>query len=174
MKYIIAMFIFCFMTPLYAALYMQQDKNGNITYSDMPLNNSKEIEVPNVSSTTSVPPSSSSTTGAKQSSAIDKNAHYKTFVIVSPKDNETIQNQPTLPVLLKINPALRPGDKILLLVDGKPWGNPQANTYLQAENIERGTHQLSAVLIDKDQVVLQQSNTITIFNHRASANFNPQ
>lgn len=169
--YLFALLIFIF-TSSNAAVYMQTDKNGNITYSDIPLPQSKEIELPSIINTTpSVQQSSEVITNDSQEEVI--NHPYTQFSILSPKDQETIQNQPTINVDIALKPNLQKGDKIQLLLDGKLIGDPAASIHLQLPLIERGVHQLYAVIINEKQQVIQQTNPVTIFIHRANLNSSP-
>src|SRR5437588_8336323 len=63
---------------------------------------------------------------------------YSTFMIVSPKDQETIQNQPVIPVEITTEPKLQDGDRIQLLLDGKFWGEPAPSTHFEMVQVNRG------------------------------------
>jgi hypothetical protein len=179
-RFSILLSIFLLSSPCYAAIYMQKDSNGNITYSDTPLENAQIVETPEPKETsTSVQRSpitnideknigESETTPAQEVRAL-----YTTFDIISPKDQENIQNQPTLPVDIKLEPELKSGDKIQLLLDNKIIGNASTSTHIMLGQLERGTHQLSAIILDSNQKVVQKSTPITIYVNRVNANFKP-
>lgn len=164
-----------------AQVYQQIDKHGGITYSDSPLNNSAEpINLPTINQIQAPQAAPSSTSGTDSSVTTQTtqglpladnnnlNQPYTTFLIDTPKNEETIQNQPIIPVKIKTDPALRDGDTIQLLVDGNPSGPPQSGKEFELKDVDRGTHQISAVLIGQNQSILNQSNTITIYVHHAS------
>lgn len=179
----ILFFLLVISLPCHAAIYMQEDENGNIAYSDTPSANSKVLNMPDVESASSefqVTPelSTSSSTTAEPTSSGDATEptavnQYRSFAIVSPKDQENIQNQPTLPVEIKTEPALQKGDKIQVLLDGKLTGNPSESTHIELGQLERGTHVLSAIIVNQKQQVLQQTNPITIYVNRVNVNFKP-
>jgi len=149
-------------------VYMQTDNEGNPVYSDSPLNqNAQRIIAPPVSEVNSSKPATSKTTTNTQTTNIPPNKPYTVFAMESPKNEETIQNQHIIPVSIKIEPALQEGDKVLVLIDGAPWGEPQASTQLQFTAPDRGTHSLSAKLLDKNGQVLKQTNSITVYIHQA-------
>ena len=169
MKYFISLLFFITLNG-YAQVYEQQDQQGNTTYSDLPLQASKEVSAQSSSTNTSTITSTNTTSSLpiKKLTVENKNHLYNTFSITTPKNQETIQNQPLIPVKLKLDPKLQEGDRIQLMLDGKPWGNPEANNEINMSLVDRGTHQLSAVIFDKNQTVIKQSETITIYVHHAS------
>lgn len=177
------LFIFLLLIPLICiatTIYTKKDNNGNTTYSDIPFENSTPTVVPEVNSTISSPKNtatpSSTTSGNKtnESNATTPSEAtetikkpYTLFAIHSPKDQDTFQNQRSIPVNLDIQPELQKGDSIQLYVDGSPYGARQDTPQLQIEQLDRGTHTVYAVLISNSQIV-KQTNTITIFIHYAS------
>jgi len=175
MKHLLTLLICLYSSLSIAAIYMEKDRNGNIIYSDIPQPNASTIQ-PGKGNTVSTPATSSAPQAQplmqpqpKQHTA----QSYQTVRILSPKDQETIQNQPVINVALKTEPELLPDDKIQIYVDGKPWGKPASKTEFQIVQLERGTHQLGAKIIDKNAKVLNTFKTITIFVHRASVLLRP-
>jgi hypothetical protein len=162
----------------YATIYQQGDVNGNITYSDSPLNSNATIVSPPASTgstTTPVvnPGSDVSSTATEVEASTVAIQNYLIFMIDSPKNNETIQNQPVIPVEIKLDPALQEGDQIQLILDEKPWGKSVKGTRLELDGVERGTHQLYAVMMNKDNQIKMKSNVITIYVHRNSVVTSP-
>jgi hypothetical protein len=89
--------------------------------------------------------------------------------IASPKNQETLQNQqPTIPVIVNVEPSLQNNDKIQIFVDGQPWGPALKSTTFDLPKIDRGTHQIYAVILSDNNEVLKQTTSITIFVHYAS------
>jgi hypothetical protein len=172
MRYSFFYLILFFSMNCYATIYTQTDKAGNIIYSDTPLSNqAKIVDMPEATNTISAPPPKEvvKTEEIQETiSPIIVAPSYTQFLISSPKDQETIQNQPTFIVSMQVEPSLKKGDKVQVIVDGKPWGKPAASNQLEVAEIERGSHQLSAVIMDENNQVLKQSNIITIFVHRNS------
>lgn len=167
--------IILILIPYYAmaAVYQQTISNGTVIYSDVPLDtNAKKINITteNKISTPNTHKEADIKADTKNEFVIPTKKPYTVFTITTPADQATIQNQPSIPVVIDIKPDLQPGDKIQLYIDGKPWGEAIASNQLQLIEIDRGTHQLSASIIDSQQQLLLQSNTITFYNHRASVN----
>lgn len=100
--------------------------------------------------------------------------NYPIFNIASPKEQDTIQNQVTIPVSIAIKPDLAQGDKIQLFLDNQPWGQPRESINLELSGVERGTHMLSAAIVDSHGIIIKQAPGITIYVHRASAATRPK
>ncbi len=176
-----------------AAIYVNQNANGTTEYTDTPNEHSKKIAVPPVNTTSSVTPeiltapapaTSASTTGAGATDAAagapvlppgaaSTNATYKVFDIETPKNGETIQNQPVLGVQVKVEPTMVAGDKVQLFLDGKPAGTPNASIYQELVDVERGTHTVAAAIVNIQNQIIKQSKTITFYVHRNSAVTSP-
>ena len=179
MKQIIIFLLACIAIAAYGAIYVNQNSNGNIEYTDTPTNNSQKVDVPAVNTTGRASPAPTSQTrpannastavAAAQSSP---NA-YTSFEIVSPKAEETIQNQQVVAVQLKVEPNLNEGDKIQLILDNQPAGTPTPTMYQELPNVPRGTHTLSAEIINSQNQVIKQTATITIYIHLNSTITSP-
>lgn len=166
-----------------AVIYVKEDSN-TITYSDSPLPNGKKLEdipeVNNVSTETSATvgaPVVTTTTSTTETpapvptvAAATEEGQYTNFMITSPKDEQTFQNQPSIPVSLVVQPELQKEHRIQLMLDSKPYGKPAATTDLALQMVERGTHQLAAVIINNQEQILKKSNSVTIFVHRSTLN----
>lgn len=161
----------------YAEIYSSTDPSGHVTYSDTPLSNdSKKVDLPEpnvqVSQQTTSNPSMPAPAATTQiltttSPQITGTQSYTVFKIQTPTDQQTIQNQPVIPVEIVIKPDLQPGDQIQLFLDNKPIGQPNKNTQFTLTNIDRGQHTLSAAILNNQQKIIQKTETITIYNHRA-------
>lgn len=169
------LFIILTLTALacYAAIYMQTDKSGNITYSDTPTENARPVSMSDQNIITT--PETAPANPTQQMPATNEATRipYQSFSISSPADQETIQNQPSFSVKFDIQPELQNGDSIQLFIDGSSWGAPVKKPELLVTQLERGTHKLNATLLDANQRVLRESQTITVYIHRASSNFTP-
>lgn len=170
MKYLFSfLLLFIFTASDAATVYKQTDENGNITYSDIPEKNANVMVIPETqttpSPTTQNTPTVNSTTPntTTVNSAEPERKPYTSFSIASPTDQVTFQNQRQIPVNIQLEPQLQEGDKIQLYVDGNPYGEPVASAQLQVNQLDRGTHTLSAVLLDKKKTVVKTSKTITIY-----------
>jgi len=161
----------------HADIYKTIDANGNVTYSDKPINqDSTQISIPKTNSSpasaatsTPAPENNSGTTAPVVGTDANKNTKqaYTTFSFASPLDQDSIQNQPILNVKMNVQPSLQEGDLIQVNVDGAAMEAPKHQTSFDFTIPYRGTHTLSATLFDKDMQVLKKSNSITIYVHQA-------
>lgn len=145
----------------YAGLYKGLDSEGNISYSDEPFKNAKEITPPTI---TVVEPVKVKPKKILTEEPISKIFKYRQFSISSPTDQQTIWNNPALNVSLNLKPALNTaeGHKVWLLMDGKPIVKNSSRLTLAIGLVERGEHQLQAHIRNKAGKVIKQTKTITI------------
>jgi hypothetical protein len=176
MKKILVAILFFLSPASFAMVFMQPGSQGEIIYSDTPLSNEAKPITITPTDTVAIPtepPSTSSPIEQNQKltpSPLDTaKKPYTAFTIISPKDQETFQNQPVIPVLIQLQPSLQVGDKLQLFLDGNPYGAPATTNQFQLNHIDRGNHQLQAILIDKNLNAIK-SNLVTIFIHYGSIN----
>ena len=73
---------------------------------------------------------------------------------------------------VSLEPALRSGDKIDLLLDGQSVGGGN-KTAITLTDMERGTHSLQALVKDASGKVVARSNTVTFTLQRRSVILQP-
>jgi hypothetical protein len=167
------MLILLLFVPLLAhaeQVYMQTDQNGNVTYSDTPADNAKPVNLPQISTAPAPQPKQVPLATAPATMPVPVpvgNKPYIEFDLMQPIDQATIQNQPSIPVDVKVAPELQPGDKVQIMLDGAPWGPPAPAIHFVFNAPERGTHTLSAELINASQQVIKETNTVTVYIHQA-------
>lgn len=90
------------------------------------------------------------------------------IAILSPIDEATVRNNSgNIDVTVMVVPKLGEQQTIQLTLDGKPVGEPGRNIQQQLHNIDRGSHQLSADLLENGKVIAS-APPVTVFLHRAS------
>ncbi len=75
-------------------------------------------------------------------------------------------NNGSFSVQVELQPSLRPGHSLRLLLDGQPYGQASQGPELQLVNIDRGQHLLAVQVLAGDKV-LQQSPGISFTLLRA-------
>jgi hypothetical protein len=157
-----------------AAVYMQTDKTGNVSYSDSPSPNSQQVDIPEPSTIqTGTIPSTKKVAASDDQPAAPiggptPHTPYTDFTIVSPEDQQTFQNQRDIPVEVEMQPRLQKGDSVQLYVDGQKYRDPWFSPHLAIYLLDRGSHTLYATLLDEGGHVLKTTSQITIFVHYAS------
>ena len=88
-------------------------------------------------------------------------------------DDETIipRGPGNFSVSANISPSLQGKEKLQLLMDGEPRGEPQRGSAWPLTNVFRGTHVLEVTVIDPKGKELAKSEPVTVFVFRPSKNF---
>lgn len=151
-------------------VYKVVDKNGNVSFTDQPPAESAAgtVERVQVSSPNSAAPPldmRKPQTPAPEAEAVA----YETL-ITSPPDGTTIPMGPgNFVVSALADPALG-GDRLRLLVDGEPLGEPQSSGNWQLTNVNRGEHQLVVERVNNRGKALDRSSPVTVYVMRPSIN----
>lgn len=168
----------------FAEVYRWVDENGNTVYSDQPVDNAEQINLPEASTYSPVivpieePADNDETSdeGVAESEDMPPAPDYQ-LQIASPQDDEALRvNDGNMTVNIQIRPALsqKRGDMIQLRMDGRPYGEPKAGLSFNLANVDRGTHTLSAVVMNANGEELAQSATIKFHLQRNSILLNPR
>lgn len=170
MRYFLFIFASIFVIKTFAGVYTYTDSQGNVVFTDSPQSNSnaQRLTTEDIGQPVVVPRPTAQTAEATNNTAADsENQQYTSLQIVSPKDQETFQNQPNIKVEVATLPPLQKGDKIQIFLDGVAWGPAQPIIRFSFLRPDRGTHTISAKLLDKNQKVLLETKPITVFIHQA-------
>ena len=95
-------------------------------------------------------------------------SEYSSARIVSPADGEGLRaNSGNFKVQAQIEPALRQGHRLQLLLDGNPQGAAQASLTFRLTGVDRGEHQLRLQVIDGDGglVFAGEASTFHLLRH---------
>jgi hypothetical protein len=145
-----------------AAIYKKVDADGNVTFTDVPPRAEETAETIDLESPNSfkadVPDAGpQETTSVETTDANDAVAapEYTALVIVSPTDDMAIRdNAGTIEVTTSLEPSLADNHVMRLLLDGAPVAETNQTGNFTLENVDRGTHELQAqVLNDTGDVV---------------------
>lgn len=160
-----------FTLPVVAGIYKSIGPEGQVIYSDHPVQGAKEVDVDPVQTYTPPPvPKQSLPDKAEPTEPAPESASYQNFSIVHPSDNETIwSNRGIVPVALSLQPALKPGDEFQLVLDDHHVIARGRSATVQLQNIDRGTHRLQAVIVDASGKEVAHTNTTTFHLRRTIA-----
>ncbi len=150
-----------------AALYKGVDAEGNVVYSDQPFDTAEKFTPPSISVMDAAKTKTDKTKKVEEKPAEFK---YTSFDIISPKNNQTIQNESEVAVSLKIKPGLNiaKNHSIRMLVNGKPVIKNTQSLSFKVEGLERGANELQAQIRDESGKVVARTRTTVIFVHLAS------
>jgi hypothetical protein len=86
---------------------------------------------------------------------------YTGISVIAPAYDEGVrENSGTVTVVMGVDPGLRPGDVIEVLLDGQPVATAGGNQVTLSE-VERGTHSLLARVVDPGGAVMIESEVST-------------
>lgn len=141
------------MTAGAAEIWRWKDANGVVHYSDQPRPGAERISVsaPAPSSVATPAPSgdgqgeSSSDTGSRPQPA----EAYTSCSVTVPAHDENFQGVQSVGVSLSVQPALQPGHRIQLFVNGAAQPDwPATATDYTLPDVVRGSHTLSVRIVD--------------------------
>jgi len=157
------------MSTAEAAVYKKIDADGNVSFSDVP---DKSAQVVNVTPIATIPAMSPDLinktlgTTSTPSTAVDMSNYVLT--INSPAADQTFNRaEDAFAANVTIKPELREGDKLVLLVDGKPSNAKQDKPTIQTAEMDRGSHQFEARVVSARGKILA-SKSVTFFVQQAS------
>ncbi|OGT78460.1 MAG: hypothetical protein A3I78_04010 [Gammaproteobacteria bacterium RIFCSPLOWO2_02_FULL_56_15] len=149
-------------------VYRSVDKDGNMVFTDTPVEGAEEIKIKEVQTITlpALPVSS----GEVLSTPAPEENPYTSLKIASPGNDEAIRdNTGNLNVIIEINPQLQSMHKLTLYLDGGEYASSSSTTF-NLMNLDRGTHQLRVVVQDPVGKILTSTPSITFHILRAIVN----
>lgn len=166
-------------------VYYWVDAQGNSHFTDHPVSGKEmhemQVQIANPPATAGAPSSSSTATittptDPGQSSDDSANATY-VLSIVSPMNGAIIRdNAGNVSVQIQITPAIPLTTNmphLSLDVDGKLFPCTLTSTSCQVSNLDRGEHQLKAILTNKDGKQFASSDSIKVNLFRVSSLLRP-
>ena len=171
-----------------ADVYQYKDEEGNILYSDKPVPGGKRIKEnqPSVAPKTvikverknsnelSKKNEKTDTIPSKSKSEEKKPKPYTAISIISPEHDQAIRsNNGDVEIKISLVPPLQKtfGHKIKIKFDGSELNDVWETADIQLKTLNRGSHTVTAIIIDKAGKKLKQSKQITFHLQRYSRLF---
>lgn len=154
--------------PATAQIYKYTDANGNTVFTNQPPEGqaSESVELKPTNTVEAQQP----VVAEQPKEAEEKRDAYSRLALKDiPSEDALRANNGTFMVGVDIEPRLRPGHSLRLLLDGQPYGQPSNVPRLQLTEIDRGEHTL-AVEVLSGQRQVQQSDSVTFTVQRISLN----
>ncbi|WP_455923092.1 DUF4124 domain-containing protein [Pseudomonas putida] len=149
-----------------AEVYTYVDAQGNRVYTDKPHANATRIDVrpSNAISATPVPPPAPARKRPKK-----QPEHYEMLRILIPEPDASINDAAgNMIVTINSDPTLMAGHGYRVLMDGNVVAGPAVSPVFQLKNIDRGTHQLAAEIVDDQETVIERTPAQPFHMHRIS------
>jgi len=141
--------------PAFAGVSHYLDADGNRVFTDKPRSaNAQRVELApaNSASLPAPPPAAPPALPAALLPA------YQLLRITLPEPDATIRdNEGNLLVTLESDPGLLEGHSYRLLLDGEMHGAPARSPVFTLDNLDRGTHQLAAEIIDGEGRIVERT-----------------
>ena len=142
------------------------DANGQVHFSDRPVPGARQIELA-AAQGFGMPVAAPS--GTRPDAAGQAPGPYQSIEVVSPTEQETLYNiGATLNVIVQFRPALLPGHRFDLALDGQRRNLNTTNPSLTLANVFRGSHSLQVVVIDAAGTEVMRSPPRTFFVQQTS------
>jgi hypothetical protein len=161
--------LMCIASSVAAAgtVYKWVDENGVIHYSDQPHENAEKVQLKALQ-TYSAPknlpapgPSAPGTTGPLVA--------YQSCVVSEPTNDQVYMNTSTITAGVVVQPAVRPGDQVVVTLDGQRVpGVPAGGGQFTISPVDRGTHSLQLAVQDRTGRAICQSPSVTFHVHQPS------
>ena len=174
MKIILYFVLILFAVSASAELFKWKDADGNIIFSDQPPpgidKSGKEVKKETLPHINTVPAPDLSKLRATNpaSSQEGSSASYKSLAIVSPAhDSEIRENSGKVQVTVRIEPDIfvDRGHQLIIHLDGNEVFKGE-NTSVLLDNVDRGTHNIKASIVNDQGFVLRETRMTTFTLHR--------
>ncbi|WP_290651384.1 DUF4124 domain-containing protein [Aquisalimonas sp.] len=148
-------------------IYTWVDEDGVVVYSDEPREGAERLErlEPQRGFEFRAP--------ERRSRPVHQDAEhdsvYEAVEITSPSDGETVRdNQGLVDVRVRLEPGLRPGHYVQLVLNGEPRGEPEAATTIRLTGVHRGEYRVATRIVNAAGDTVAESGTVTFYMHQAS------
>ena len=147
-----------------AGVYKTTDADGNIIFTDTPTQGATPVEIKQTNTT----PAVKVPARTKEMKPQLPDSIYQSLSITSPRNGHHIVNGlVAFNVNLQVEPQLRQGDSIVLLINGTQHSTGQSLSR-QVASIQRGEHSLAAKVVDAKGKTLISSAAVNITAQRPS------
>jgi hypothetical protein len=146
-----------------AEVYKTVDKNGRVTYTDVPPANTdaKPVElktINNIPAPTAIPTDNLNTNNTNPQAS----SEYQVQILAPENGKTLLVDERSISVSVSLSVNLKDGDQLAYKLDGAVVTNSRENTYIIAEP-PRGEHILTVDIVNKEGASLAQSNAVTVF-----------
>jgi hypothetical protein len=154
--------------PATAEVYRNVDAYGNVTFSDEPSDGAETIKVKPVTTITLPKPQTVQETSKLREEVKREGSVYQQVSLTHPEDNQAFHSgSGDVQFTMQSTPALRPGHKYEVTLDGQPVGQTTSGS-VTVGNVFRGTHKAQVHIIDRNGVQIKNGPAIHFTVHRPS------
>jgi hypothetical protein len=139
-----------------ATVYKWVDAQGVTHYSDQPHPGAQKIEIGSVQTYSGQRPAAAPT-----APAATEDQPYTLCEIYRPSKDEVFLNVDSVTARVRVQPGVRPGDSVVLTLDGARLSSAIVGSDIVVEPVFRGSHSLMLVVEDSRGNVVCQSEPVT-------------
>jgi hypothetical protein len=133
------------------------DDKGVVHYSDMKVPGAERVTLPSPPTVGTVAPSA-----PQPRTQAPEPFKYSECVVLAPGNDSVFNAVNSVAASVRISPAPAPGHRIQVLLDGQVYGAwPAGALAASLENINRGTHTLTVVVLDERKQPVCTAPTIS-------------
>lgn len=153
-------------------LYKWVDEQGKVHYSDQPRPGAERVELAPLTTFEAAP------VAPPRNPYYDEpppaGSAYTAVSVLQPTADQVIwAGEGPVTFAVGVSPALQAGDRVVIYLDGAQLpGTPMTGTSLTVPRLDRGTHTVTAAVIDASGRVLIQSSPVT-FHYRQPSKRKP-
>src|SRR6201986_417926 len=131
-----------------ATVYKWVDENGVTHFSDQPHENAQKVEL-KAPQTFSAPKTSAPSTRPKAPPTGPTDKAYTSCGMSEPTNDQVFLNTDTVSASTSVQPTMRPGDTVVVTMDGAPVpGVPANGGAFTISPVDRGEHTIQMVVKD--------------------------
>jgi hypothetical protein len=144
-----------------ATVYKWVDENGVTHFSDQPHENAQKVEL-KAPQTFSAPKTSAQSSSRPSPPRGPAEKIYQTCGMSEPTNDQVFMNTDTVSAGTSATPGVRPGDTVLVTMDGAPVpGVPSNGGQFTITPVDRGEHTIQMTIKDPSGITLCSSPSIT-------------
>ena len=173
MKSILILAVILVATGVHAELFKWKDADGNIIFSDQPPpgvdKSESEVKPESLPQIITVPaPDLSKSTTSSSRKPESNKISYKTLAITAPlHDSEVRENSGKVQINVHVEPEnfAERGHQLVIYLDGEEISRGDSTSVI-LDNVDRGTHNIKASIINDRGFVLRETRQTTFTLHR--------
>jgi hypothetical protein len=143
--------------------------DGSVEYTDQAVEGAEPITLPEIP-TYSSPPSPPARTGGTPSRPAqpEQKTVSASIAITSPSKEQTLWfSEEGMAVAVQVSPALRQGEQVVIRLDGSEVARGSGSSFT-LKQVYRGSHLLSAAIVDAQGNVISEAPPITFYMRQHS------
>ncbi|KPQ28008.1 MAG: protein of unknown function containing DUF4124 domain [Marinobacter excellens HL-55] len=149
-------------------VYRHVDAQGNVTFSDEPMQGGETIEVKPVTTITLPKPEAVSQTDQLLEDVERQGAAYESLTLAHPENDQAFHSgNGDVTFEVRSSPELRRGHRYEVTLDGQPVGQSSSGS-ITVNNIDRGTHSAGVHIVDENGIQVKSGQPVTFTIHRPS------